>query len=161
MKLMIYSYKGTWNMPLDSTLDSNDTLVIVFGTSKKEIVDKPIQEVLSHFPNSKIMGASTAGEILQDELLKESIVVVVMQFDTTRVKIATQSLSHADDSFSRGVNIANTLKGDDLKAIFILSDGLMVNGSKLTSGIDSVISKDIVVTGGLAGDDDRFIETGS
>ncbi|RRS29833.1 MAG: hypothetical protein P794_10010 [Epsilonproteobacteria bacterium (ex Lamellibrachia satsuma)] len=159
MKLMIYSYQGEWNMPLDSTLDSEKTLVIVFGTSKKEKVDDPIEELLQHFPNSKIVGASTAGEILQDELLEESIVVAVMQFDTTRIEIATQHLSQLDDSYSSGVNIANALKGNDLKAVFVLSDGLLVNGSKLTQGIASVLSKDVVVTGGLAGDDDRFKET--
>jgi len=159
MKLMIYSYQGEWNIPLDTALDSEHTLIIIFGTSKKEIVDEPIQEIVSSFPHSKIIGASTAGEILQDELLKESMVVAVMQFDSTRVKIATQNLTHTEDSFSKGINIANALKADDLKAIFILSDGLMVNGSKLTSGIDSVLSKEIVVTGGLAGDDDHFVET--
>jgi len=159
MNLMTYAYQGAWSEPLDSTLDSNNTLVIVFGTSKKEMVNEPIQELLQHFPNSKIMGASTAGEILQDKLLEESIVVAVMQFDTSRVKTVTQSLSHAEDSYADGVNMANALKGDDLKAIFVLSDGLLVNGSKLTSGIASVLSKDVVVTGGLAGDDDRFVET--
>jgi len=159
MKLMIYSYQGAWNMPLNSTLDSKNTLVIVFGTSKTEIINEPIQELFHNFPNSKIVGASTAGEILQDELLEESLVVAVMQFDTTEVEIAIQSLSQPDDSYASGVNIANALKGDDLKAVFILSDGLLVNGSKLTQGIASVLSKDVVVTGGLAGDDDRFKET--
>ena len=156
---MIYSYQGAWNMPLNSTLDSKNTLVIVFGTSKTEIINEPIQELFHNFPNSKIVGASTAGEILQDELLEESLVVAVMQFDTTEVEIAIQSLSQPDDSYASGVNIANALKGDDLKAVFILSDGLLVNGSKLTQGIASVLSKDVVVTGGLAGDDDRFKET--
>lgn len=159
MKLMTYFYQGAWSEPLDATLDSNNTLVIVFGTSKKEIVDKPVQELLHHFPNSKIVGASTAGEILQDELLEESTVVAVMQFENSRVEIATQSLSHVDESYSSGARMANALGSDDLKAIFILSDGLLVNGSKLTSGINSVLSNDIVVTGGLAGDDDRFAET--
>jgi len=159
MKLMIYSYQGAWNMPLDSSLDSNNTLVIVFGASKREIVNEPIQELVHYFPNSKIMGASTAGEILQDELLEESLVAAVIQFDTTEVEIAIQSLSQPDDSYASGVNIANALKGDGLKAVFVLSDGLLVNGSKLTQGIASVLSKDVVVTGGLAGDDDRFEET--
>ncbi len=159
MKLMIYSYHGAWNMPLNSTLDSKNTLVIVFGTSKKERVNDPIQELFHNFPNSKIVGASTAGEILQDELLEESLVAAVIQFDTTEVEIAIQSLSQPDDSYASGVNIANALKGDGLKAVFVLSDGLLVNGSKLTQGIASVLSKDVVVTGGLAGDDDRFKET--
>lgn len=32
MKLMIFSYRGAGNNPLDSTFGSNNTLVIVFGT---------------------------------------------------------------------------------------------------------------------------------
>ena len=46
-----------------------------------------------------------------------------------------------------------------LKAIFILSEGLDVNGSELVRGINSVVPVDVVVTGGLAGDGPRFQQT--
>src|SRR5207302_2753721 len=51
------------------------------------------------------------------------------------------------------------LAAPDLRAIFVLSDGLEVNGSELVRGINSVIGNDVIVTGGLAGDGDRFART--
>jgi len=40
-----------------------------------------------------------------------------------------------------------------------LSDGLRVNGTELLSGVQEVLPADVVVTGGLAGDGDRFATT--
>ena len=38
------------------------------------------------------------------------------------------------------------------RAIFVLSDGLNVNGTRLIEGLTEAISDRVVVTGGLAGD---------
>ena len=45
-----------------------------------------------------------------------------------------------------------------MKHIFILSDGLNLNGSALLRGINDII-EDVTVSGGMAGDGDRFQET--
>jgi hypothetical protein len=58
-----------------------------------------------------------------------------------------------------GREFAASLVAEDLKAIFVISEGLTINGSELAAGINSVISPEIIVTGGLAGDDDRFEKT--
>jgi hypothetical protein len=46
-----------------------------------------------------------------------------------------------------------------LKGILVFSDGLRVNGSELVRGLNSEVSTSVVVTGGLAGDGDRFRRT--
>jgi hypothetical protein len=43
--------------------------------------------------------------------------------------------------------------------VFVLSDGLRVNGSDLVRGLTQQLPKQVTVTGGLAGDGDRFQET--
>jgi hypothetical protein len=43
--------------------------------------------------------------------------------------------------------------------VLVYSDGLMVNGSELVRGLSSVLPSSVVVTGGLAGDGDRFTRT--
>ncbi len=64
------------------------------------------------------------------------------------------------DSATIGREIAIDLIDENLKSIFILSEGININGSKLTQGINSILNnKNIVVTGGLAGDDARFEKT--
>ena len=43
--------------------------------------------------------------------------------------------------------------------MFVLSDGLNVNGSELVDGISKIVGPDIPLTGGLAGDGAEFKET--
>jgi hypothetical protein len=44
------------------------------------------------------------------------------------------------------------LQGDGLCHIFLLSDGLNVNGSEIVKGINSALSDEVTCTGGLAGE---------
>ena len=55
--------------------------------------------------------------------------------------------------------MAEALNQPDLRHIFLLSDGINVNGSELVRGIYSIIGDDISVTGGLAGDGADFKRT--
>ncbi len=48
---------------------------------------------------------------------------------------------------------------NNLKSIFILSDGININGSKLIQGINAVLRDEIILTGGLAGDEGEFKST--
>ncbi len=40
-----------------------------------------------------------------------------------------------------------------------MADGLKINGSKLIEGANMALPKGISITGGLAGDDENFIES--
>lgn len=55
--------------------------------------------------------------------------------------------------------LAQTLLADDLQGIFVLSDGLHVNGSELVAGFTDILGSGIPVTGGLAGDGSAFDTT--
>jgi len=159
MKLEHYTFGDTWNKVIDSSLDSPQTLVLVFGSSNLNTVKKPLQEIQTHFSNSVIIGASTSGEIVMDELKEDSLVVTVIKFYTTQIKLATHPVKDAKDSFNIGETLAQTLQEESLKSIFILSDGLNVNGSALTDGFNSVIGKKSIISGGLAGDAATFSDT--
>lgn len=50
------------------------------------------------------------------------------------------------------------LPEEGLNHIFLLSDGLNINGSAIVRGVNSIVNG-IAVTGGMAGDGDRFQET--
>lgn len=160
MQLEIYVYsKNEWNRPFDGTLDSEKTLILLFGTGRRDLIIEPIKSLMESFKTSTILGASTAGEIMQDQLLDDSLVVAVMKFQTTTLASVDKPLTSVSDSYDDGVLIAKELLKDDLKAIFVLSDGLRVNGSQLTKGMASVLPKEVIVTGGLAADGDRFEST--
>ncbi len=159
MKLEVYTYKDNWNQPFNSTLNTKETLIIVFGSVNQDHLTSPLSELVHFFSEAIIVGASTAGEIVQDELFDESLVAAVMHFNATSIRAIYEPLSEANDAYIIGKSLAEELAKDDLKAMFVLSDGLKVNGSKLTEGISSVVDGHVVVTGGLAGDADRFEHT--
>ena len=141
---------------MDASLDSEQTLIVLFGSAKTETIEKPLEELVVHFPKSTIIGASSAGEIAGDELLEDGMVVAVLHFEHTHVRFVSQINAVPEDSYESGSFIARKLLRDDLGGIFVLSDGLHVNGSQLTKGINTILPQNIPVTGGLAGDDDRF-----
>lgn len=160
MILKTYLYtNGKWDTALNFQLDSRNTLIIIFSTSNHKKIKEPLLEITNNYPNSIIIGASSAGEIFQSNIYDDSLSVAIMMFEHTRLKHNLCQLISADTSYSNGVTIANKLKNNDLKGIFILSEGLNVNGSQLTDGISSVIDSKIQITGGLAGDGDRFEKT--
>ena len=82
-----------------------------------------------------------------------------MRFDATRLKLASEPAPGPERSRACGEAIGRALVADDLAGIFILSDGLNVNGSELVAGITSAVGAQVPLTGGLAGDGARFAET--
>jgi hypothetical protein len=51
------------------------------------------------------------------------------------------------------------MSAPDLRGVFVLSDGIGVNGSELVQGLSASLPPDTLVTGGLAGDGPRFKNT--
>src|SRR6202012_2260606 len=97
--------------------------------------------------------------IIGQEVHDHRIGAVGLSFAATKLKLARATVSGAEDSRSCGLAIGKALLADDLAGVFVLSDGLNVNGSELVRGISSVIGYEIPLTGGLAGDGSQFGET--
>ena len=159
MVLKTYTYKNSWNEKLDATLDSSSTLIMFFGASKESLVTEALRDVREVYPNSLVMGSSSAGEINMGELQEDSVVLSVMHFANTKIKLISEKIQSTEDSFSIGEKLATSLNAENLKNIFLLSDGLQINGSQLTKGINSQLGEDVVVSGGLAADGAAFEKT--
>ncbi len=160
MKLECYQYHQLSDqVKFDSSLDSENTLVLIFSGLPATQLSKPIGDIRKSYPKAIIMGASTAGEIRQNELFENSIQIAVCCFHSTRLKQVSLPIKAMKYSAETGEALAKQLLQSDLKSLFVLSDGLEVNGSQLTEGLASVLGSKVAVTGGLAADGDRFKET--
>lgn len=161
MELATYRYlpRSGWDCPLDTTLDSASTLLLVFGASDTTALLTGFDELTAAFPNSVWIGCSSAGEIHHRSLEDNSLVVAAVKFTSSRLMLATHGIQDAADSNTAGSQLAARLNAPDLKAVFVLSDGLSVNGSELVKALSSGLSDKVVVSGGLAGDGDRFQQT--
>jgi len=145
-----------WSKPFPD-LDSDRTLITVFGASSFLDDPEPIRELASAYPDSHIIGCSSSGEIHGETLSDGSLSVAVTRFEGTQLRVAVQPISSAG-SLRAGRELGKTLATEDLKAVFLVSDGLEVNGTDLVVGIGEVLPE-AIITGGLAGDGDRFEKT--
>ncbi len=143
----------------DFLQDSEKSLVILFGSSSFLESPDRVQEVCHTFSDIPVIGCSTAGEVFGSEIKDQSLVGAVLQFDWTTIHVATVEIPNPSQSFQVGHQLANDLLRPDLRGILVLSDGLQVNGSELIRGLNAVLPESVVITGGLAGDGDRFKQT--
>ena len=160
MKVTTTSYRQStgWSKPLPEA-DSQKTLILVFGASKFTSFDEPFLDLKNKYPNSIIAGCSTAGEIFDDLILDQSLVVSITQFKHTDLRFYATPITSMKDSRKVGQDIANHLSTDDLSAVLVLTDGLIVNGTAFVAGVNSKLKEGAVVTGGLAGDGSNFQNT--
>lgn len=140
-------------------LDSDSTMVLIFGASKFNDDDKVFTQLRKMFPKSIFVGCSTAGEIFGKQVFDNSLAIAITRFSQTQLKLETSPISNMAESFAIGQKLAKNLNRNNLNGVFILSDGLRVNGSELVRGFSEELPSRVVVTGGLAGDGSDFKQT--
>jgi hypothetical protein len=154
-----YQQASGWNDNLPVSLDSENTLVMVFGCSDSDQNLAPFRTIQNSFPRSIVIGCSTAGEIIGNEIREDALLVTIVRFTSTTLKLSRYPIPSPNASYEIGRSIAGDLAINGLKAVFILSDGFKTNGTHLVNGITDQLGTQIPVTGGLAGDSDRFKKT--
>jgi hypothetical protein len=157
-----------WAPELPQSSDLPPQLILVFGAAET-LKNMELQaQVNRAFPDAHILGCSTAGEICATQVLEHSLVVTAVRFDQTLIQGSVVPLSEVADGFEAGKRLALALPpvatpgtGPEQKLahVLVLSDGLHVNGSDLVRGLTASLPEGVTVTGGLAGDGDRFGET--
>jgi hypothetical protein len=85
--------------------------------------------------------------------------VAIARFEHTRLRLVHTTVEPGTDSFDAGAALAARLADRELRAVFVLSDGLAVNGSRLAEGLGRHLGAQVVVTGALAGDGTDFVRT--
>ena len=155
----IYSVETGWNILTDNKLSQTSQIVFLFGDRELLKSEKLISEIKAFYPKADVVGCSTSGEICQDEVKNGTIVSTAIHFDKTCVSVSSETIGDSSDSFVLGQKLAENLSKADLKHVFVLSEGLNINGSQLTKGINDILGASISVTGGLAGDQALFQET--
>lgn len=134
-------------------------LVLVFGAREALTTPELFPRMRERYPGAHLAFASTAGEIAGSSVRDGSVVATAVRFDSTRIVARSIDLDRVPDSFEAGSELAGRLPTDGLIHVLLLSDGLLVNGTSLAHGMAEHLGESVAVTGGLAGDGDRFLET--
>ncbi|MEY4615669.1 MAG: hypothetical protein RJB66_629 [Pseudomonadota bacterium] len=117
------------------------------------------QRLKAIFPKAEIIGCSTAGEIGNDGVHDNRLVVTGVNLKRPNIRAAWCEITGAEGSRNSGSQLASSLSKQGLNGVFVLSQGVNVNGSDFIAGIKSQVSSETVITGGLAGDAGAFQKT--
>jgi hypothetical protein len=134
---------------------------IVFSFLDSELArnTNAFSELKALFPHAKIVGCTTGGEIANSHAHVGGGFAAALGFENVLIRSAEAEITDASQSGEIARNLAHKLLGEDLRGIFILSDGALVNGSALVAGFQEILGPHVSINGGLAGDGDRFGHT--
>lgn len=134
-------------------------LTFVFG-ARSALTDPAFLSALAaRYPNAHQIGCSTGGQIIADDVSDEAVSCLAMEFARTPLGVAETHVADKADSFEAGRRVGAALARADLRALFVLSDGLNVNGDRLVEGLRAGAGPTVAITGGLAGDGAAFGRT--
>ena len=138
---------------------NNANLVLVFADHPHFHDPDCYAELQSLFPKAHVVGCSSSGSILGTSISDGNIIATAMTFDKGHVELAVEDVGEGAEIETIAAQLMNKLSHDDLRHVFVLSDGLKINGSALAKGLNNVNGNQVAATGGLAGDGPRFKET--
>jgi hypothetical protein len=98
-----------WSAALPAARDSARTLVVAFGAPGYADAPQALDELASAFPNSAIVGCSSAGEIHDHLVADGTLVVAIAQFERTELAVASTQIESAADSAAAGARIGGKL----------------------------------------------------
>ena len=159
LKQSRWTGEGGWEPALCVEAPRGPDLILVFGATAALKPNGPWRTVRETFPDAALVGCSTAGEIMGTHIYDDSLVATQVTFEQTRVTTASVAVGEFANSFEVGLRLGSLLDTAGLVHVFVLSDGLTVNGSELLRGLAGNLPASVAMTGGLAGDADRFVET--
>ena len=148
-----------WELPSPENLGETAQLVLLFGSPAALKSVDWANRLLQLYPNACLIGCSTAGEICGTQVIDNSLVVTAIHFEQTQIKSNCVALESDENSFAVGDRLGQSLDPEGLAHVFVLTDGLQVNGSELVRGLGQHLPPGVTITGGMAGDGDRFQET--
>ena len=148
---------GQWDKPLET--DSSVNLVLAFGCRKLIKRQEVLDDLCKSFNNAELIGCTTSGEIAGTRIVDDSIVATAISFDKTPVEVRSANLQEHESLEQTVKSLTNTLPTKDLKYLLVLSDGQLVNGTRLVEELSNNLPQATLITGGLAGDNDNFVET--
>ncbi len=147
-----------WASEPGKGLSDKAQLILLFGERPLLKNTKLIQDIRGFYPRAHLLGCSTAGQILGTQVYDNALVLTAVYFENTALQVEKIKMTPGGSRMV-GEQLAGRFDKNRLKHVFLLSEGLNVNGTELVKAFSDVLPAPVVVTGGLAGDQDLFQET--
>src|SRR5690242_10279126 len=129
---MRWTANGGWSGGTMPFPDAN--LVLVFADSEHFREPACYHELCALFPHAEIVGCSSSGSVLETTISDNDIVATAIRLDRGSIKVATADIGKGGDAVAAARDLMRELCSESVQHVFVLSDGLSVNGSQLASG---------------------------
>ncbi len=149
---------ASWRL-LKPQAEIHPQLVFVFGSSGQFKQATFLPSLKERYPNALLVGCSTSGEIIDTQVLDDSVVATAVQLEHSQIAFVFTRVNQPQESEQAASELIAQLETKGLKHVFVLSEGLQVNGSQLVKGMRKQLPPGVSVTGGLAGDGADFQST--
>ncbi len=155
-----YNLQYTTNKELfkfirDNNIKNEESLLIqIFtGINERVFIQNLLDNLNSVVPKAYIIGSTTDGEINGSVVSTLKCIISFSIFKHTQIN--SYICNQFEDYYEAGEKIASNLIQDNTKVIISFADGNNTNGEAYLNGINS-INKNIIVSGGLSGDNSTF-----
>lgn len=162
----IHLYKGLTSVEVQESLDGmirDPHLVLVFASPSRLKASSEIQAIRRAFPDSSLVGCTTAGEIYGNGVFEDSISVTALRFEQVKVRVVSICMDTMADSGRVGVFLGERLQKEELDeglaGVLMLAPGILVNGSALVQGVASKLKDGVMLVGSMAGDGIHYFRT--
>jgi hypothetical protein len=146
-----WSARTGWQRETGTVGDKAD-LVLYFGDRDLLLDAAVIDALRAAYPHAHLVGGSTGATVLGRRLDHQNAVAVALRFARTRVAVATAMVAAKSASRAGGEALGRALAAPDLAAVFVIADGLTINGSLLVSGLKDILGEACPISGGMTGD---------
>lgn len=134
-------------------------LLLAFGAVADLETPGLVEAVRHDFPEARLAGCSTAGQISAMGVTDGSIALTAIRFARPAFRLAEAPLTSMEESRAAGEQLARMLAAPDLHDVVLFGQGVGVNGSRLIDGVAAIVGPDVGISGGLAGDGSSFHRT--
>ncbi len=137
---------------------SKELLLQIFsGVCDRGYIEELLKSVLKIVPHVKIIGATTSGEIIDGYSSVDTVVLSFSIFEKTTLHVHSTEL--AQNSYETAKKLIEQFAPEcRAKVAISFADGLHVNGEEYMNAFHEYDS-DLIVAGGLAGDNATFMQT--
>jgi len=137
---------------------SNILLQIFTGVCDIEYIKSLIYSIKEIIPHIKIIGATTSGEIIYNSVTEYSTILSFSVFEHTEIK-TFYTHRNVNGSYETAKDLVSQFDSSIKPRVAItFTDGIDMNGENYLAGLTDY-DKNLIVSGGMAGDNVKFVKT--
>ena len=155
---LLYNSSGLRQQVGTNHLKNKAQFVLIFGAKALFLDNRIYTELRDLYPNAYFIGGTTSGEIYNNMATENTLSATAVYMEKTEVQFASITIENGN-CFAGAADLVSKFSSQNLKHVFMISEGININGSKLVEGLVNHLPSGVTLSGGLAGDGNRFEET--